>query len=345
MNLKAKKFIILISTVLALVINLIYAFGIYFNIINLESFNDNTVTMSNNSQIMFLSLCVLMNAISTFLISKDLLKHKNKLIVFNVVQLFFGNIFNIISAILNITLLSIKTKDVEEDNVKTKKDLPILDNISQYKWYVYLTIFIFLFIICYTPILNLLPIPNTGIALICSVSILYLLQILLLFVPMLKELKRDFIAFKNNFKLYLSNMLPRFGIILIFYMISNFSLTVLVSDIATNQAIISQWPIYISAFIAIIIAPFTEELMFRGFMKKFIKNDILFILLSSLIFGALHVTVANSIPQLLFVIPYSILGFAFSLNYVKTRNIVSNIVLHSIWNSIAIIALIISKLI
>lgn len=138
-------------------------------------------------------------------------------------------------------------------------------------------------------------------------------------------------------------MLPRFGIIAIFYLICNFSVMFLAVNIPTNQAIISSWPIYITAFVAIIVAPITEELMFRGFIKKFIKNDILFILVSSLIFGGLHIVESDSLQQFLYIIPYSILGFAFSLNYVKTKNIASNIFLHSVWNSIAVIGMILLK--
>ena len=134
-------------------------------------------------------------------------------------------------------------------------------------------------------------------------------------------------------------MLPRFGIILIGYFISSLSVLILAGNISNNQALLSKWPIYITAFLAIIIAPLIEELMFRGFIKKFIKNDILFVIISSLVFGALHVTSADSLQQILYIIPYSVLGLAFSLNYVKTKNIASNIFLHSAWNTIATIFL------
>ena len=236
-----------------------------------------------------------------------------------------------------------KTKDIE-DVKKEKKDLPVLEEINEHSKLLYFIIFVFLFIICYTPATDLLPIPNTKVSAIITVSLLYIIQICSLVIPMLKELKRDFVAFKNNFKIYISNMLPRFGIIFIVYAISSLALVSFVGNISTNQEIISQWPIYISAFLAIIIAPLTEELMFRGFMKKFIKNDILFIILSSLIFGGLHIMQSENLSQILFIISDSILGFAFSLNYAKTKNIASNIFLHSAWNSIAIIAMIITKL-
>lgn len=342
MEQKTKKRILLFSTILVLIIDLVYAINIYFEIINLESFGS-TISLSKNSQIAFLSICAIVNCISVFLISKDLLKHKKAIIVLNIIQFLFGNLFNIISSIFNIIIISRKTTDVDNNNTKEKKGLPVLEDITKHKWYVYLLIFIFLLIICYSPITNLLPIHENKTALIISIVLLYIIQIALLVIPMWNEIKRDFIVFKNNFKLYLSNMFPRFGIIFVIYLFTNLFLISFVGNIPTNQAIIYEWPIYISAFIAILIAPLTEELMFRGFMKKFIKNDVLFVILSSLVFGGLHVTVANSLSQVLFIIPYSILGLAFSLNYVKTRNIASNICLHSAWNSIAIIAMIITK--
>lgn len=341
MKLKTKKTLIILLTIIVLLIDLSYAICLYTGIVNLESSENSLIT--NNSQALFLTICGVVNLISILFIIKDILRHKKAIITLNIIQLFFGNLFNIISGVINIVLLSMKTKDIE-DVKKEKKDLPVLEEINEHSKLLYFIIFVFLFIICYTPATDLLPIPNTKVSAIITVSLLYIIQICSLVIPMLKELKRDFVAFKNNFKIYISNMLPRFGIIFIVYAISSLALVSFVGNISTNQEIISQWPIYISAFLAIIIAPLTEELMFRGFMKKFIKNDILFIILSSLIFGGLHIMQSENLSQILFIIPYSILGFAFSLNYVKTKNIASNIFLHSAWNSIAIIAMIITKL-
>ena len=341
MKLKTKKTLILLLTIIVLLIDLSYAICLYTGIVNLENSENSLIT--NNSQALFLTICGVVNLISILFIIKDILRHKKTIITLNIIQLFFGNLFNIISGVINIVLLSMKTKDIE-DVKKEKKDLPVLEEINEHSKLLYFIIFVFLFIICYTPATDLLPIPNTKVSAIITVSLLYIIQICSLVIPMLKELKRDFVAFKNNFKIYISNMLPRFGIIFIVYAISSLALVSFVGNISTNQEIISQWPIYISAFLAIIIAPLTEELMFRGFMKKFIKNDILFIILSSLIFGGLHIMQSENLSQILFIIPYSILGFAFSLNYVKTKNIASNIFLHSAWNSIAIIAMIITKL-
>ena len=39
-----------------------------------------------------------------------------------------------------------------------------------------------------------------------------------------------------------------------------------------------------------------------------------------------------------------VLGFSFSLNYVKTKNIASNIFLHCAWNTMAVILTVLSSL-
>lgn len=335
MKQKTKKIILLISTVLSLLITLGYIFAITSGNLNLETIND-AGQLLYTSQVLVLFICAISNILSIFVILKDVVKHKKKIIFLNVIQLLFGTMFNIISAIINIAVVASKTTDVEEP-IKEKKELPILEDITKHKWYVYFTIFVFLFAICYTPILNILPIPETKIAAIITMIVLYIVQVLALVIPMASELKRDFIVFKNNFKLYLGNMLPRFGIIVIGYFISNISVLLLVGNIPNNQQTLVSMPLYITAFLGIVIGPLTEELMFRGFIKKFIKNDLLFIMVSSLVFGGLHVLSADSFQQVLYIIPYSILGFAFSLNYVKTKTIASNIFLHSAWNTLAVI--------
>lgn len=342
MNQKIKKIILLVSTILAFLISISYIIALCTGAIQLEVVGDIT-QLSKTSHIILLLICASVNLISGILIFKDFIFHKKKIIILNIVQLLLGTIFNIIIAITNIILLSTRTKGVEEEK-KAKEQLPILKDITKHKWYIYFIIFIFLFAICYTPLINLIPIPNTKISNIIVMILLYIIQITLLVVPMFNEIKRDFIAFKNNFKLYLKNMLPRFGIVIIGYLFANLFVLTSVSSIPTNQAILNSWPIYFTALLAIIIAPLTEELMFRGFIRKFIKNDFLFIIISSLIFGGLHITSANSLQQILYIIPYSILGLAFSLNYVKTKNIASNIFLHSAWNTLAIIIMILFNL-
>lgn len=335
MNKKTKKIILLISTVLTLIITIGYIWSIASGSLELSSVGD-TVEINYDTQLAILFVCAFVNILSIGLISKDIITHKKKIIILNVIQLLLGTLFNIICAIINIVIVASKTTDIEQP-VKEKKSLPVLEDITKHKWYVYLIIFVALFAVCYTPAVNLLPIPDTKIAAIITMIALYVIQVTGLVIPMFNELKRDFIAFKNNFKLYLSNMLPRFGIITVIYLVCSISVMLIVGSIPNNQEELLNLPLYLTAFLAIVIAPLTEELMFRGFIKKFIKSDILFVILSALIFGGLHILSADSLQQILFIIPYSVLGFAFSLNYVKTKNITSNIFLHCAWNTMAVI--------
>lgn len=342
MNKKTKKIILLISTILILLITIGYIYAISKGIIKLESI-DNSTQISSDTQVGILMICAFVNILSIEYICKDFIIHKKKIIILNIIQLLLGSLFNIISAIINIVLVASKTSDVEQE-IKEKEPLPELNDITKYKWYVYLIIFILLFTICYTPLTNLILIPDTKIVAIIMMIAMYMIQIAGLVIPMFNELKRDFIAFKNNLKLYLSNMLPRFGIISVLYLICSISVVAISGSLPNNQQALLSLPLYLTAFLAIVIGPLTEELMFRGFIKKFIKNDILFIIISSLVFGGLHVLSADSLQQLLFIIPYSVLGFAFSLNYVKTKNIVSNIFLHCAWNTMAVILVILTIL-
>lgn len=340
---KTKKIIMITLCIAVLILDLAYAVNLFLGNINLEDYTKNTY-FSNNLQAIFLNICAITNILLVFFIYKDFLKNKKNIIILSILQILLGNIFNIASGITCIILVSNKTKDVNVPK-KEKKELPNLENITKYKWFVYLLIFIFLFVILYTPFLDIFVEPNNKFTALLYIIILYFVQISLLIIPMWNELKRDTIIFVKNFKTYIFNMLPRFGYIFVVYLFANFLLVSFVGNIPTNQSIINSWPLYISVPLAIIIAPLTEELMFRGFMKKFIKNNILFLILSSLTFGGLHIITANSLSQIFFIIPYSILGFAFALNYVKTQNIASNIFLHASWNSVAIIVLIISKIV
>lgn len=337
MKQKNRKIILLISTIISILFTLFCIIAMNTGLLQLGG-TENTAEISYASQMIFLSVCTIVNIMSIIFICKDITAHKKKIIVLNVIQLLLGTIINIISAIVNIIVIFPQKKEG-----KKKKELPDLQDITKYKWYIYLIIFVILFIICYTPIISLLFNPQTLISAIIGTVILYIIQIIALIIPMFNEIKRDFKIFKNNFKLYLSNMLPRFGLVFILYLIANLCVSSFVQDIPNNQAILNSLPIYITAFLAIVVGPLTEELMFRGFIKKFIKKDTLFVILSSLIFGLLHVLTADSLQQFVYIIPYSILGLAFSLNYVKTKNIASNIFLHSAWNTIVLIIMIITR--
>ncbi len=148
---------------------------------------------------------------------------------------------------------------------------------------------------------------------------------------------KDFI--KNNIK-YFKKYIKYWFIMLGLMMLSNLIIINFTStDVSNNQQIIVDTlkyaPIY-TFIVSVLIAPILEELVFRLSFRKIIsKNNILYIIISGLIFGSMHVIGDfNSIIDLLFIIPYSIPGFIFAYIYSKSNNICISMSIHFIHNGI-----------
>ena len=98
-------------------------------------------------------------------------------------------------------------------------------------------------------------------------------------------------------------------------------------------------PLWLKAyliFLAVIIAPVVEELCFRGILLPlFIKHNrpIVAIILVSLLFAFIHL----HIPV---IAPLAAIAAAFSLAYIHTGSLLTPIIMHAIFNSISITALI-----
>lgn len=98
--------------------------------------------------------------------------------------------------------------------------------------------------------------------------------------------------------------------------------------------IFGQTPIYM--FIsAVFIAPLMEELIFRQGIRNIFSNDKVFIIVSGLVFGGLHVfsSITNWI-DLLYLIPYCTPGFIFAYILNKTDNVLVPAGLHFLHNGL-----------
>ena len=174
------------------------------------------------------------------------------------------------------------------------------------------------------------------------VSIIYEILILLTIIFIyLKTIVNDFIGYKQNIKYYINNYLKYFFLNLGLMMITNIIIINITKiNNSTNQEYITEllgkYPIY-TIITTILIAPITEELIFRLNIRNIFKNNFIFIITSGLVFGALHMTVATSIKELLFIIPYSIPGFIFAYTLTKSKNIFVPISLHMLHNTVMIL--------
>ena len=110
-------------------------------------------------------------------------------------------------------------------------------------------------------------------------------------------------------------------------------------DPSVNQQIatdltLSQ-PLF-SFFAVVIFAPLTEELLFRGMLARYLfpKQDkskqVLFLLVSSLLFALIHFP--GDVQQFLV---YSSLGFSLGLAYISRKGLVYSISLHALNNLVS----------
>jgi uncharacterized protein len=106
----------------------------------------------------------------------------------------------------------------------------------------------------------------------------------------------------------------------------------ILSIAAQNQDPAALVLIFVTAAIA---APFFEETLFRGFLLPSLTRYMPTwgaILLSSLIFAIVHLSLSEVLPLMTLAI---VLGFV----YTKTQNLLASMLLHSLWNSGTLIAL------
>ena len=88
-----------------------------------------------------------------------------------------------------------------------------------------------------------------------------------------------------------------------------------------------------------IVAPLVEEMLFRYGLRKVTGKTKYFPLITAILFGGVHTLagIGLSLKELLFILPYGSLGYAFGYLYNKSDNIISTIVSHSIHNTIVFI--------
>ncbi len=169
----------------------------------------------------------------------------------------------------------------------------------------------------------------------CVSSIIILFLLFLLY---RKDLIKEFKIFKDN----LSNNIDigfKYWIIgLIGMMISNIIISLLLNGGGADNEQLVQQMIKTSPLLMIInagvIAPLNEEILFRKNFRNLFSKNIIFILLSGIIFGYMHVSSSTNLLQFAYIIPYSSLGICFAIAYCKTNTVFTSICMHAMHNTI-----------
>ena len=154
----------------------------------------------------------------------------------------------------------------------------------------------------------------------------------------IRDLKNYIKDFGNNFTTGIKYWLIGFIIMVVSNLIITFILN---KGLAGNEeqvrGYIDSFPLFM-IFNTVIYAPLTEELTFRKSIKDAVNNKWIYILISGLVFGGLHIiSYITNWTDLIYLIPYGALGIAFALLYHKTDNIFSTITMHAMHNFLAII--------
>ena len=180
---------------------------------------------------------------------------------------------------------------------------------------------------------TLLVIIDVGISTVYLFFMYYIYQ---------NDIKDNLKKLKTNYRTYLEVAVPSYIIGFIgMALINLFIIIVLKGQEAGNEVEINKllvnYPLYV-LFLASIFAPIVEELIFRKTLSKLVKNKYLFIVLSGSIFGLLHVIGSyNNLYDLLYILSYGSLGYAFAYIYKKTNNITVPILLHFVHNTTLIL--------
>lgn len=174
------------------------------------------------------------------------------------------------------------------------------------------------------------------------------LLVILLWLIYRRDLKREFILFKDNFKKFIEKYTKYWLLGIVLMSVMNMIITYIVkSDIASNEevvrSLIEKFPLY-GLFSACIIAPFTEEIIFRKTFKDVIKNKYVLIITCGFIFGLIHVLgTYESISDFLYIFSYGIFGAIFAYIYYKTDTVFVPMFFHFIHNTLLVLVFIITN--
>lgn len=167
-----------------------------------------------------------------------------------------------------------------------------------------------------------------------------LISAMVISLPYLKEIKSGLKDYKNHKNEYFKKYFKYWILIMAIMLLSNSLITLLKGETtnSVNEQVLreafKQYPIYI--YIAtVFLAPIMEELIFRRSIRTYFTSDTLFIIMSGLLFGTVHLAAGmESIVDLLYIIPYGAPGAIFAYIYTKTNNITVPMSMHLFHNGV-----------
>ena len=173
-----------------------------------------------------------------------------------------------------------------------------------------------------------------------------LLFIVILILIYYKDLKREFKIYITNIKKNIPIMLKYYVLGIIIMIFSNLIISMIIGNVSSNESAVREslfsFPVYTMLSI-MIIAPLSEELVFRKSISPIIKNKWIYAIVCGLLFGGAHLLAGEfALINLLYLVPYGSLGFVFALMNRETKTTFSSITMHCIHNTATGILLLIT---
>ena len=276
-----------------------------------------------------------------------ILKHKKRTVAFSIIQILTAvTILIPIIALINlIVVLALERKTEEDYPDKVKPVEPLEEPDHSKKGIIKGLLTILLYVLCHVGFAIIVAIINVdyldttwfeyasfGVDLVLFAILIYMHK---------EELKAGLKAIKENKAGYTRTIIRRTLIGFLCMAVFNVIRIIFTGNtFANNQDTLNEMPLMLTAVLAVIWAPIVEELVFRGAIRSFIKNKTAFIIVASIVFGALHAITEDGIFNIIVTsLPYIALGTCLSCAYAKTNNIWVNICMHAINNAVAVIAM------
>lgn len=156
--------------------------------------------------------------------------------------------------------------------------------------------------------------------------------------------KRDLKYLKGNMKAYISNAFKYWGIMLLAVLGAGIIQIILGADgQSANQTGLEELPMLYLIPSAVIWAPIVEEAVFRGVFRRYIKNDVIFIILSGISFGLLHTFLSEEglYNIIIYSLNYAAMGAVMAYSYTKTNNIYTSMMVHAIQNTFGVLMILV----
>ncbi len=313
----------------------------YGDAIDEEKLNQ-AIENSNKINYKLLAVAIILDIILIILAARNPVNNRNSIAVLGIFSAFLTP--TALGFIMGV-LIPVVSLIPAYDTLYKKRIAPTIQPVSTCHVVAYIILFTIVYLFFYCGIFSLMFqwFNATEFMLQNSTwinAVMFSIMFILVFLMLRKEIIRDVKLFFKNFSTYLNIISPIFLIGFVAQIVIGIVLILITKTNASNQAVVTNMPLWFLIIFALLIGPAVEEGFFRGFLRKFLKNNSAFVIVSSLLFSVMHVipyAFFNPV-QWLFVLQYATIAVPISIVYVKTNNLATTYLFHLCWNAVSLVA-------